>query len=158
MIFVTVGTQKFPFDRLVKALDLNKKEYLNEEIYAQIGSSKYKPENFDYIDYLTSNDALEYIKKSEIVITHAGTSSIIHALREKKKIIVVPRQKRYGEHVDNHQLEICKAFASENYIEELYDVRNLTAKIKDVRNKKYNEYNFDNDDLLTSIRAFIYGG
>ena len=43
MIFVAVGTQKFPFDRLLKKIDkLIMANIIKEEVYAQIGHSMYK--------------------------------------------------------------------------------------------------------------------
>lgn len=156
MIFVTVGTQKFQFDRLLKKLDVYKSETNEDhELIAQIGYSNYKPNNYEFVDFLPPKKLLQYIQQSEMVITHAGTSSIIQALKMEKKVLVVPRQKKYGEHVDNHQIEICKAFSSENYIEDVYNINDLAEKINKAKNKEYNKYTFDNSELLYSIEMFL---
>lgn len=53
MIFVTLGSQKFQFNRLLQKIDeLVKEEAIKEEIFAQIGYSDYKPENYQYKDFL----------------------------------------------------------------------------------------------------------
>ncbi|PAC34382.1 glycosyltransferase [Caldifermentibacillus hisashii] len=86
MIFVTVGTQKFQFDRLFIELDkLVDSGKINEEIIAQIGFSKYKPRNYKSFEmvYLAQMDA--FIDQASILITHGGTSSIIQGLKKGKK-------------------------------------------------------------------------
>lgn len=42
MIFVTIGTQKFPFDRLLKKIDeLIESGFIKEKVIAQVGNSAY---------------------------------------------------------------------------------------------------------------------
>lgn len=52
---------------------------------------------------------LENVDKADIVITHGGPSSFIMPLQIGKIPIVVPRQKKYDEHVNNHQVEFSTA-------------------------------------------------
>lgn len=51
-IFITLGSQKFQFNRLLKAVDelCENKEEKEREIFAQIGYSTYKPKHFEYHD------------------------------------------------------------------------------------------------------------
>jgi UDP-N-acetylglucosamine transferase subunit ALG13 len=61
LIFVTLGTQKFQMNRLVKAVDeLAGKNTVGEEFFIQTGSSTYKPKNCKYVDFI---DSEEYAKK-----------------------------------------------------------------------------------------------
>ncbi|RCK56326.1 UDP-N-acetylglucosamine transferase subunit ALG13 [Candida viswanathii] len=53
----------------------------------------------------------DFINKSDVVISHAGTGSIIDTLRNNKKLIVVVNDKL----MDNHQLEIANEFAKLQY-------------------------------------------
>ena len=49
MIFLTVGTSLLQFDRLVKGMDIAVRDGLiDEDVYAQIGVSKYKPKYMQY--------------------------------------------------------------------------------------------------------------
>ena len=50
------------------------------------------------------------MEKANIVITHGGTGAIIGAVKKGKKVIAVPRLAKYGEHVDDHQLQLIKQF------------------------------------------------
>ena len=53
----------------------------------------------------------ELISEARIVITHGGPSSFIMPLQIGKIPVVVPRQFRYNEHVNNHQVEFSNAVA-----------------------------------------------
>lgn len=114
MIFVTVGTHEQQFNRLVKSIDeLIQKKVITEEVIMQVGSSDYKPRNCQSYKMLTCDEMAQYIRKARIVITHGGPSSFIMAISKGKFPIVVPRVKKYGEHVNDHQMEFCKKFEKE---------------------------------------------
>ena len=88
MILVITGTQKFQFDRLLRAVDdLIDRGVIQEEVFAQTGSSHYVPQNFKGQAYLSKEDLLSYMKQSDIIITHGGTASILDAVRMEKKVI-----------------------------------------------------------------------
>lgn len=89
---------------------------LKETVFAQIGYSDYRPQNYEFIDFLPKDKFEEKIEECSLLITHSGVSSIISGLNKNKPIIVYPRLKKYKEHVDDHQLEIAKSFADLNYV------------------------------------------
>lgn len=132
MIFVTVGTHEQPFDRLVRYIDILKKEFfISEEIIIQTGFSTYKPRYCTFSRLYTYPEMLEKIKDARIVITHGGPSSFIVALQAGKIPIVVPRQKRFGEHINDHQLDFARIVADKYgniiVIEKIEDIRNTIA-------------------------------
>ena len=51
------------------------------------------------------------VEDARIVITHGGPASFIMPLQIGKTPIVVPRQKKFNEHVNNHQVEFAKNVA-----------------------------------------------
>jgi UDP-N-acetylglucosamine transferase subunit ALG13 len=156
LIFVTVGTQKFPFDRLIKKLDeLVEQNIVKEEIIVQSGYSNYQPKNFDCYKILDGNEVSKLYNNARIIISHAGTSSIIQGLKLNKKIIVVPREQKFGEHVDDHQLEIAKMFEKRNLVFSLYDIDLLDRAIDIVSNKDFESYQFENKGLLNSIEKYL---
>jgi UDP-N-acetylglucosamine transferase subunit ALG13 len=109
MIFVTVGTHEQQFNRLIQHIDELKKELkIEEEVIMQIGFCTYIPQHCQWKRLFPYQQMLEFIRKAHIVITHGGPSSIMMVLQEGKHPIVVPRQKKYNEHVNNHQLEFVK--------------------------------------------------
>ena len=71
----------------------------------------------------------EFIKKSQIVITHGGPGSIFHVIQNGKIPIVVPRNSSFNEHVDDHQILFTKRMQKENKIIAVYDIKDLGDKI-----------------------------
>ncbi len=156
MIFVTVGSQKFQFNRLLKEVDkLIKKNIIKEEVFGQIGVSDYKPKNYNYKEFMTQEEFNGYIDKSDIIITHAGTGVIVNAIKKEKKVIGVPRLAKYGEHVDDHQIQLIKEFTEMNFIEECNDIEELEEKIKKIKNKNFTKYKTNNDEFLQNIKEYI---
>lgn len=154
MIFVTVGTQKFPFDRLMRTLDeLVCKKRITEDVFAQIGYSNYVPEHFKVKKLLTPEEFLEYMDCANVVITHGGTSSIIQALKRRKKVLVVPRRKKYKEHIDDHQVEIAQMFYESGMIEIVDDILCLGDLLEKIKQTDYKVY-VENESKLINDLAF----
>lgn len=155
MIFVTLGSQKFQFNRLLIAIDKFLEENQSEEVFAQIGYSDYKPKNYSYEKFIDKDKFNELIKKSNLLITHGGTGAIIGGVKEEKKVIAVPRLKEYGEHVDNHQLEIVKQFEEMNLIYGLYDINDLGEAINSIKYMNFRKYNSNTLSIINIIDEFI---
>ena len=113
MIFVTVGTHEQQFNRLVEYMDnLKRKGKITEEVIIQTGFSTYVPRKCKWSKLYPYQDMLKYVQDARIVITHGGPSSFIMPLQIGKIPIVVPRQKQFDEHVNNHQVDFCRRVAS----------------------------------------------
>jgi beta-1,4-N-acetylglucosaminyltransferase len=104
MIFVTVGTSEFPFDRLVRAIDVE--DLSGEELVVQHGPSLVRPVGASRVAFLPYDELAETIRLARMVVTHAGVGSVMTALGNGKRPIVVPRLRRFGEAVDDHQLHL----------------------------------------------------
>lgn len=116
MIFLTVGTHEQPFNRLLKEIDrLYETGQLNDQVIAQIGYSTYVPKHYEYSKFLSYSEMLKYFKAANVVITHGGPASFIDALTYKKRPIVVPRQKKFNEHVNDHQLLFTRELKKRNF-------------------------------------------
>lgn len=133
MIFVTVGTHEQPFNRLIEYIDNMKKEGLiKEEVVIQTGFSTYKPLYCKWSKLLPYKEMIENISRARIVITHGGPASFIMSLQIGKIPIVVPRQFKFNEHVNDHQVEFTQ-FISERMknIIPIYEIENLGDAISD---------------------------
>ena len=109
MIFVTVGTHEQPFNRLIKEVDRLKKEgIITDEVFIQTGFSTYEPQYCDWKKLISYSEMDNYMTHSDIIITHGGPATFMGAIAKGKKPIVVPRQEKYGEHVNDHQLEFAE--------------------------------------------------
>ena len=130
MIFLTVGTQ-FPFDRLVKAVDKAAgTNGFDEQIVAQIGESSYCPENFEAVTSVEKAIFDQYFSRADGIISHAGMGTITMALDHRKPLLVMPRLKKYGEVVNDHQLAIARKFEKLGYLLVAYNVEDVPVKMK----------------------------
>jgi UDP-N-acetylglucosamine transferase subunit ALG13 len=109
MIFVTVGTNEARFDRL---LEMVAECSLHEGLVIQHGhSSPIHPPNATLVDFMSFESMIETIRKARVVVTHAGVGSVMVALANERRPIVIPRRKSFGEAVDDHQLQLGRRFA-----------------------------------------------
>ncbi|MBQ8541053.1 MAG: glycosyl transferase [Clostridia bacterium] len=156
MIFVAVGTQKFSFNRLLKNIDdLIEAGAITEEVFAQIGNSDYIPKNFKYISFMSKEDFDSTVERSSLVITHSGVGTIISAISRHKPIIVCPRLSKYGEHVDDHQLEIAQYFSKMKYILMCNDGEALLDVINIARDYEFAEYKSQKAKAVETIRTYL---
>lgn len=130
MIFVTVGTDNHDFSRLVKKADeiAKKRKY---KIVAQTGNTKYMPKNMEFFRFTSPEKLDYYYKKSETIITHGGAGSIINSLKHGKVPIVVPRLKKFNEHINDHQMELAIALQKRGKVVAVSNVQNLEKAISE---------------------------
>src|SRR3990167_2141008 len=109
MIFLTVGTERWPFDRLLKIIDsaIERKE-IREDVFGQTGHSDYKPRFFRYEKILDFDRFIDMVRRSRMVVSHAGAGSLILCLRMGKIPLMFPRNAAHGEHLNDHQVDLAK--------------------------------------------------
>ena len=160
MIVVTVGNDPRDFSRLVKKVD-EIAPRVPSEIVIQKGYSSYRPKNTKYFDFVPINTAKKQIKNSELVISHAGIGTIILCKEHGIPLIILPRRKKYGEHMNDHQMEIAQMLAKrrEKNIHVIYAEEKLEEKIHEVlKAKRKNRtpiQNVGKASLIRKIREFI---
>lgn len=133
MIFLTVGSA-LPFDRLVQMVDeIVPSLKLREPMFAQIGRGRYKPLHFEHIDFLHKAEFDKVFEQASLVISHAGIGTIGKALGARKPILVLPRQKAFGELVDDHQLLTAHKFEALGHILAFSNPEEFTAKMATVQ-------------------------
>ncbi|MHC4323087.1 MAG: glycosyltransferase [Planctomycetota bacterium] len=155
MIFLTVGTQ-FPFDRLVKAVDkVAGSNGFNDKIIAQIGDNSYCPENFEGTPSMDKDVFDQHVNKAQSIISHAGMGTITMALDHRKPLLVMPRLKRYGEVVNDHQLAIAKKFEQLGYLLVAYGAEDLPVKMKQLKSFVPQERRPCADIVAARISTFL---
>lgn len=149
MIFVTVGTHDQEFTRLIKRIDelaLN----IEEKIIVQRGYTNYTPKNCESFKF--TPDLSPFLKKARLIISHAGMGTSIEVLREiKKPLILVPRQHKYNEHINDHQVGMAKHFEKKWGVKVVYSMKELTIELL---NDYKNVVQMDDNDLKR-IRKFL---
>lgn len=156
MIFVCLGTQIFQFDRLTKKLDeLVGNGVIKEEVFAQIGHTSYFPSNYEYKKFVSKDEFSELQHNANLIIAHGGTGALISASKQGKNIIAVPRLAKYGEHIDDHQLQIVKVLEEEGYIRAVYNIEELEiviiSALKNPIKKVYNR----ESNIVNIISSYI---
>jgi beta-1,4-N-acetylglucosaminyltransferase len=154
MIFVTVGTHTQSFNRLLEEVDrLVENNKIKEKVIMQIGHSTYEPRNAEWFRFSDFDKLKKIQKTARLIITHGGAGCIIDALSNNKPVIVVPRFKKFNEHVNDHQLDLVKALAEHKRIYPVYDITKLTIAIKEI--KKIEKLKSTKEDLCKEIERTL---
>lgn len=155
MILVTLGTQDKSFIRLLDEINrLIEKKVIKEKVIVQAGYTKYESENMEIFDYIAPEEMNKYVKKCDLLITHAGVGSILSGLNNNKKVIAVPRLCKYKEHTNDHQVEIAREFTKKGYIISVNKITDLEKEIKNIKNFKPNKLQHNNE-IVNTIEDFI---
>ena len=127
MIFVSVGTNEARFDRLLRALA----ELPGDEaLVVQHGhSSATSGERVELVDFLSFDEMADAIQRCRVFVTHAGVGSVLVALSNGKRPVVVPRRKAFGEAVDDHQLQLGRRFAAAGLVTLIEDPAGLAEAL-----------------------------
>ena len=133
MIFVTIGTHPDQFDRLIRRID-EIAPLIKEEIIVQKGFTKYIPKNVKYFEFTDKMD--EYYKNARLVIAQSATSLIEFILRYGKPVITVPREAKYKEHINDHQVEFAEYFSKKSGVLMIRDMKKITPELLKTYNKK----------------------
>ena len=131
MIFVTVGTNEAPFDRLVTVFEgyAADRGHPTEEVLLQHGASQLRPAGATCVEFLPFDELVEAIRRARVVVMHAGVGSIMTALANGKRPIVVPRLRRYVEAVDDHQLDLGRRLDESGLVTLVEDPEDVRAAL-----------------------------
>ncbi len=110
MIYVTLGTMFMDFSRLVRKMDAIAGR-TGEPVVIQLGLSKTIPEHAQYFDFKAPEEVRAIQRDARVIICHAGIGAVRDALSAARPLIVVPRLKCFGEHMNDHQLDLAEAVA-----------------------------------------------
>lgn len=159
---MTVGTHEQQFNRLVREVDrLRGEKLIEEKVVIQTGFSTYEPVFCEWSRLYPYQQMLRYVAEARIVITHGGPSSFIMPLQLGKIPIVVPRQKGFGEHVNDHQVEFCRAVATRRkniiVIEEIGELWNAIHMYGMSSPEAVTEMEGNNQKFLDEFKRIVKG-
>jgi UDP-N-acetylglucosamine transferase subunit ALG13 len=114
MILVTVGTEKFPFNRLMRWVDQLLRDDLigDEEVIVQYGTCTFLPGGVKVYRLLREQDFKDLVRRARLVIAHCGEGTVLLLDRMEIPFLLMPRSQRYQEHVDDHQVELARVLAT----------------------------------------------
>ncbi|MCI8565817.1 MAG: beta(1,3)galactosyltransferase EpsH [Lachnospiraceae bacterium] len=154
MIFVTVGSQKFPFDRLIQKVDQMIRKGLIHEVFMQTGTSRYVP-GCPHQAFCEQERFDELMETCDLLITHGGAGTMVDAVKRGKRAVVVPRLARYGEHVDDHQMELAMQFQEMNLLCACPDVEQLPEVLSKIRGCRFDAFRSNRSTFQTTLDSYI---
>lgn len=156
-IFASAGTHSQQFDRLFMALDkLLQSGKLKAEIFGQTGNSTYLPKGYAFAKFVSDSEYLQKIRWADVVIGHGGAGLIVAALEAKKPLVVLPRLKKFGEHTDDHQIELAEKMAKIGKAVCVRDISDLSAAIKNAQ-KLGRQKASNKQKLISDIKRYLTG-
>ena len=152
MIFVTIGTNEAPFDRLLEAVAALS---TSEEIVVQHGSSAIVPANASRTyDFLLFDDLVREMRDSRVVVTHAGIGSIMTALSCGRRPVVAARLVAYREAVDDHQLPVARRLEDAGLVTLVEDLSRLEEAVEKAGEQVDVSLGAD-ERLVSELRAYV---
>lgn len=146
------------FTRLIKKMD-EVAGRLDEEVVMQIGSVHYEPQNARYFSHTTYQESLSYFRNASLVVGHGGSGTILNALKFHVPIVVVPRSQRFGEHFDDHQIELAERLVGNELIKVVYDIEELELAVREMleKGKKVGKGMIppEKETLIKTIKNFV---
>ncbi|MBO6232729.1 MAG: exopolysaccharide biosynthesis protein [Clostridia bacterium] len=156
MVLVMLGTQNNSFNRLLEEVEkcINNGT-IKEEVIVQAGGTNYKSDKMLVLSLITNDELQKYIRRASYVICHGGVGSIISSIKEGKKVISVPRYEKYGEHVNDHQVQIVESFTEQGLIKGIKEVNELENAILEIDKFEPQKFVSNTQNVISMITDFI---
>ena len=124
----------------------------DEEVVMQIGRTKYEPQNARYFDFIGENEFKRHCREARVVVSH-GAMAMMDAIEQGTPVIAVPRLKKYGEHIDDHQLYIVQELEKQGRINAIYDINDLEKQLLE---REINPPELTKDNrLIEALKKYI---
>lgn len=156
MILVTLGTNDKPFTRLLQEVErLIDLGLIEDDVIAQVGETKFCSNKMKIVDLVSMEEMEELVSTCNLLITHGGVGSIVSGLNHDKCVIAVPRLAKYGEHVNDHQLQIIRNFNKKGYVIGLECVEELQEGLERSWEFTPEKYQSNVDNMIALVRHHI---
>lgn len=156
LILITLGTNDKSFVRLLnevqKLIDQGK---ITDRVVVQAGVTEFKSSTMEIFDLIPFSQFDGLINQCDLLITHGGVGSITTGLKKGKTVIAVPRLAQYGEHVNDHQLQIIDNFDKAGYIIGLADVSQLEEALVTAKTFTPNAYQSNTENMIALVKQCI---
>lgn len=122
--FIHSGTQEIEFSRLLDFAIMNACNQSGSMVVYQgyVAAEKARvdmPKNIQFLHFMKKSDFEKTISDADIVVCHGGTGAIFNSISLGHRPYVLPRLAKFGEHNDDHQLELCELLLERNLVSEL---------------------------------------
>lgn len=141
------------FARLVRKMDAIAAG-TGERVVVQAGLSRTVPQHCEHFAFRPRDEIVALVAEARVVVTHAGIGSVIDALKAGRPLVVVPRLRRFGEHNNDHQLDLARAVERRGWgrmVKEIDELDALCARVP----TPYAGYAPARESLIASVRSSI---
>lgn len=136
LLFATVGAT-LAYPRLESAIiELKRAGKIPERVILQVGRTMGQHaavEGLEIVEAVPFGELQDLLARSDLVVCHAGTGSILTALANNCAVVAMPRSIQHGDHYDNHQEQIAGVFAERGLIQTASDSQSLLAALTRAR-------------------------
>jgi UDP-N-acetylglucosamine transferase subunit ALG13 len=130
--FVTVGVERMPFVRLVKAVDHAVRDgLLSPDTMIQRGHTPYVPQYCLNERFFSFDEMVDRVLNADLIICHAGVGSVLLCRDLGRIPLVMPRLGRMGEHVDDHQQAFARVMEAEGHLLTVHDTDGLYLLLRE---------------------------
>lgn len=156
MILVLLGTQNNSFVRLLQEVEKNiNSGNITDEVVVQAGYTKYNSNKMKIHNLISSQEMEQLVDEANLVISHGGVGSTLQCVKKGKVVIGVPRQKKYNEHVNDHQKQLIETFASQGYIIGIKEVTDLEKALKQAKEFRPKKYISNTENMIRLIEKYV---
>lgn len=155
MIYCTLGTMFMDFGRLIRGMDEIARD-TGERIVVQRGLATTLPKYCEHFDFKPREEHLALQQEARVLVMHAGIGAVMDALQSKKPFLVVPRRKQFGEHMNDHQLDLAEMVARRGWGKAILDVGELPQACANPLPSPLS-YRPDRDRLIATLGSIIDG-
>jgi len=137
VVFVTVGTATQRFPRLLRAVDEQAGAglFAGEPVLMQTGFTRdFVPQHAEWKPFWSRPEFDRVIREANLIVTHGG-ATILELVRLGKVPVVMPRRKKYREHVNDHQVELVERLAAEGRVVPAWEPEDLPAAVWEARGR-----------------------
>lgn len=156
MILVTLGTQDKQFPRLLQAVQKAIDDgTITDKVVVQAGHTVFESRNMDVFSFIPTDRFAEYLEQADMIITHGGVGTIMTALKEKKIILGAARLTQYGEHQNDHQIQLLEAFDQAGYLIYMKDLSDITPYLKQAETFEPKPYQSNTSAFIAKLEDWI---
>jgi len=131
LILTALGTDEHPFERALDAIDPLRPAH---ELVVQHGHTPARDwAEVRWLDFVEFDTLLSFMREADAIVCHAGVGTIMTVLSLGRRPVVIPRLAAYGEHVDDHQLQIFDKLTQRGFLVPFLDGTDIEAAIEESR-------------------------
>ncbi len=153
MILVTAGNSHYEFSRAMQAMDRIAVEESLDVLF-QVGHSSYLPVNGRTVKFLSAEEFDDTVTHSTLVVCGGGVGTILTCLRLGVPVVVFPREKAWGEVIDDHGSEFSQQLEDRGLLQIVRSEADLHLAVTSGR-AKVQELDFSSSPLTRAVRVAV---